>query len=501
MGDELLRIEHLHKSFGYTHANNDICLSIDTGEIRSLCGENGSGKSTLTSIISGMQAYDEGKMFLNGEEYRPGTPLEANSRKVSMVVQELGVITSLTGAMNIFLGMTDKFKKGGLVNIRAMEKEAGKIFEQWDLGEVPLNIPCAALTMEQRKIIELARALYIEPDLLILDEITQSLSQDTREIIYRIKDRFKKENRSIIINSHDLDEALSISDRITILRDGEVVDTVSSDKTSIDELKQKMVGRKIKEDNFRDDRKSHYQEELLLKIENLGLENRELKNISFELHKGEIVGICGLSDAGIHTLGRTIFGIHDVKRTGAVIDGRSGKKLNKPGDMLKCKGAYLSKNRDEEGLMMNASIKSNLCLPSVRQLSGSSGYIRNKDVDELANRIYTNFEVKAQSVEQPIGRLSGGNKQKINLGRWLSQSLDYVILDCPTRGVDIGVKAYIYDVINKKRADGMGVILITDELSEAISMADRIIIPRDGMKAGTLDRQDFSENKIIEVML
>ena len=192
MAEEILRIEHLHKSFGITHANNDICMTVRRGEIRSLSGENGSGKSTLTSIISGMQPFDEGAMFLRGESYRPDSPLAANKAKVAMVVQELGVITPLTGAMNIYLGKTERFRKAGIVHAKAMEKAALEIFKKWNLVEVPLHIPCAHLTMEQRKMVELAGALDTDPDLLILDEITQSLSQDTRQVIYRLKDRFKK---------------------------------------------------------------------------------------------------------------------------------------------------------------------------------------------------------------------------------------------------------------------------------------------------------------------
>lgn len=184
MADELLRIEHLHKSFGITHANNDISITVKCGEIRSLAGENGSGKSTLTSIISGMQPFDEGTIFLKGKEYKPSSPLEANTNKVAMVVQELGVITSMTGAMNIFMGKTEQFEWEAFINTKKMVQAARDIFKKWEISEVPLDIPCADLTMEQRKLIELARALYSDPDLLILDEMTQSLSQDTREVVY-----------------------------------------------------------------------------------------------------------------------------------------------------------------------------------------------------------------------------------------------------------------------------------------------------------------------------
>ena len=502
MTQELLKIEHLHKRFGITHANNDICMTLNRGEIRSLAGENGSGKSTLTSIISGMQPFDEGSMMLNGKEYRPQSPIEANACKVAMVVQELGVITTMTGAMNIFLGKTDQFRTAGFINTRKMVKEAQAIFDKWEIAKVPLDIPCAHLTMEQRKLIELARALYAEPDLLILDEITQSLSQDTRQVIYRLKDRFKKENRSMIIISHDLEETVEISDSVTVLRDGEVVTTLEKEQISADNLKQLMVGRKIEGDYYRVDNSADYKEEVLLEVKNLSLSNGSLSDITFELHKGEILGVCGLSDAGIHTLGSALFGIYEGRRSGSVRDCIAGQELKTPQDMMKCKGAYLSKNRDEEGLMLRDTIMNNMYIPSAKELSGPMGYTRKADIVRLAQKAYDDFDVKATGIRQPIGRLSGGNKQKINLGRWLTKDLNYAILDCPTRGVDIGVKAYIYDVLKKQKEKGIGCILITDELTEAIGMADRILIMKDGKTAGFIERgTDFNESTIIEVML
>ena len=502
--ETLLKIEHLHKTFGITHANNDVCIEIAKGEIRSLSGENGSGKSTLTSIIAGLQPYDdrpETKMLLDGEAYRPVSPIDANSRGVAMVVQELGVVTTLTGAMNIFLGKTDQFSRGGIVNTGKMNRAAAEIFDKWGLVKVPLNVPCSALTMEQRKMVELARALYTDPKLLILDEITQSLSVDTRKVIYELKDRFKREDRAMIIISHDLEETMDISDSITILRDGESVNTILAKDITIDDLKQMMVGRKMDNSYYRTDKDLFEEQERLLEVKDLTLANGDIRQISLTLHKGEVLGICGLSDAGIHQLGSAIFGIADSRRTGQVTDCATGRNLTKPDDMLACGGAYLSKNRDEEGLMMTATIRHNSTLPSLRNLKGKGSFVAEGDITDLAEKIYRDFDVKAKGIRQPIGRLSGGNKQKINLGRWLGQDLKYVILDCPTRGVDIGVKAYIYNMLKERKAAGVGIILITDELSEAIGMADRIAVLKNGELKKILERPDFSESRIIEVML
>lgn len=501
MSEILLQVNKLNKSFGITHANKDITLSLNQGEIRGLAGENGSGKSTLTSIISGMQPFDTGEMYIHGNAYRPKTPLEANELRVSMVVQELGVVTNLSGAMNLFLGKMDSFKTMGIVDTKKMVKAAQDIFKEWGLGEVPLEVPAARLTMEQRKLIELARALSIDPDLLVLDEITQSLSHDTRQIIYHLISKFKKRNKSMIIISHDLEETLEFCDSITVLRDGEVVDTVQTENITIDNLKQLMIGRKIEGDYYRTDTTVTYEEDVLLEVRDLSLKDGRLKDISFDLHKGEILAICGLSDAGIHTLGSAIFGI-ESDRSGTVKDVKSGDLLNKPLDIIRHKGAYLSKNRDEEGLMLLASIKDNLYISSASELAGALGYTSSKKVTEFTEKAFVDFEVKAVDMNQAVNKLSGGNKQKINLGRWLSKDLQYMILDCPTRGVDIGVKAYIYDVLKQQKAQGVGFIMISDELPEAMGMADRILILNSGKIAGELSRgEEFAESKIIEVMI
>lgn len=502
MADELLKIRNLNKSFGMTHANDDISLDLQKGEIRCLAGENGSGKSTLTSIISGIQPFDAGSMELNGKPYAPDSPIAANRNKVAMVVQELGVITDLTGAMNIFLGKTDQYRRYGFLHLKDMKRDSAEIFKKWNLPPVPLDVPCAHLNMEQRKMIELARALNNDPQLLILDEITQSLSHDTRSVIYNLVERFRSDKRSMIIISHDLDETIRISDSVTILRDGKVVKTAESADISVDDLKQMMVGRKIEGDYFRTDSSADYKDEVLLDVQNLSLDDHQISRISFQLHKGEILGVCGLSDAGIHPLGSAMFGISESKRTGTVTDVKTGKKLKTPKDMVSCGGAYLSKNRDEEGLMMEASIRNNMFLPSVTEISGKAKFISPGTIHKLAQKGYNDFDVKATGIGQTIGRLSGGNKQKVNLGRWLLKDLRYIILDCPTRGVDVGVKTYIYEVMKKKKAEGVGILMITDELTEAIGMADRIIILRNGAIAGEISRgTDFTENNIIEVMV
>ena len=500
MNETMLKVEKLCKNFGSTQANRDICITIHKGEVRGLAGENGSGKSTLASIICGIQPCTSGEMWKDGKPYEPASPLEAGSKyKVAMVVQELGVIPSLSGAANIFIGKTGQFAKCGVVNLKEMERAAREIMEKWGLGNIPLNVPAGTLSIEQRKMLELARALTNEPDLLILDEITQALSHDTKQVIYELKDRFRRENRSILIITHDLEETVSICDTITILRDGEVVDTVNACDIDVDQLKQKMIGRKVEGDYYRVDHAPNYAPEVVLEVRDLSSTDGRISGINFDLHKGEILGVCGLSDGGIHDLGETLFGVRH--KSGAVRHMRSGKQLKTPQDVIKTSGAYLSKNRDEEGLMLNASIHQNLYIPSARRLAGFLGFLSNQKIRKFSRDTFDAFDVKAPGLNQVVGRLSGGNKQKVNLGRWLNQDLEYIILDCPTRGVDVGVKAYIYQVLRQSKENNIAIIMISDELTEAIGMADRILVMKDGEQEVILDRgPDFTESKIIEVM-
>ena len=495
-----IRVEGIVKRFGNTVANKNVTLSIMPGSVLGLAGENGSGKSTLASMICGMQKPDGGRMFKDGKEYVPENPIDANEKKVAMVVQELGIIGVLPPAVNMFLGKTDRFAKGGIIDFKALNKAAKEHFEKWNLPLIPFNIPTERLSIEHRKILELARALSCDPDFLVLDEISQALSQDNREVLYRFIKTFTGQGRSILMITHDLEEMMEVCDTISVLRDGEVIDTRSSAEFTIPQLQKEMIGREVSGDYYRDDMKEDYQDDLILKVTNLNF-HEDVKKVNFELHKGEILGVCGLSDAGIHEFGKVLFGM-EKGATGNIMDMTTGTELKSPQDLLNAGGAYLSKDRDADGLMLNASIASNLTMPNAKRLSGTAGYLSPSKVREMNEHARKFFEIKCESVNSIVGSLSGGNKQKVNLSRWLVQDLKFIILDCPTRGVDIGVKAYIYGVLKEAKKNGMGIIMITDELTEAMGMADRILVMREHEQAGLLSREtDFTTEKLGEVML
>ena len=496
MSEAILRTEKLNKSFGVTHANKDIDFQLYPGEIRGLIGENGSGKSTLMSQICGIIKPSSGQMFKGGEVYAPDNPVEATQMGVSMVVQELGVLGQLPGAVNMFVGRLEQFTKAGILRMDAIHQAAEAVLEKWGLGSVPLDIMADNLSFEQRKLIELAKALSTDPEILVLDEISQTLSHDKRQILYRIIREFTKDGRSIIMISHDLEETVELCDSITVLRDGEIVTTVQKKDFNLDELKRLMIGREVDSQYYCFDPVETYQEEVVLRADHVTVPG-QLEDVSFELHRGEILGVCGLSDAG-----KALFGKVKLSRGEITVHTDGVKKVTKPAHITRNKGAYLSKDRDSEGLMLSAKISKNIQIPSAGDMASFLWWISPRKAKKLADDAVDAFEIKCSSPSAAVNSLSGGNKQKVNLSRWMIKDLEFLILDCPTRGVDIGVKSYIYNLLYESKKKGLGILLISDELPEVMGMSDRLLIMKQGKLARTLRRSEgFTEDAIVEVMI
>jgi len=498
--DTILEIKGLNKFFGPTHANRDIDFSVKKGEIKGLIGENGSGKSTLISQIAGLFSPDSGSMYFNGNPYNPKNPLDANGSGISMVMQELGVVGNLPAGVNVFLGRTSQFTKNGIISLKALNKAAAEQFEKWNLPKVPLNKLTDGMMVETRKIVELARALSVDPQLLLLDEITQSLSMNNRTMLYELLNRLKSMGRSVIVITHDVEELIRITDTITVLRDGQVVGDVVSAETTPEVVKKMMVGREISGEYYRADMKPDYKDNVVLSVRNLTVPG-EIDDVSFDVHEGEILGFCGLSDSGIHTVGKAVYGL-SKPTCGTVHLTAKGIRIKKATEALKNNMAYVPKDRDNEALMIHASIYDNINLPSLTELQGGAGFLAPKKLKKLAADMTRKLSVKCTDIYQNMDALSGGNKQKVNLGRWLAKDLKLLILDCPTRGVDVGVKAYIYALMKETKKKGIATILISDELTEVLGMADRLIV----MKGGRITRQirrdeDFTEQSVIGVMI
>ena len=493
----LFRAEGICKSFGQVRALVDFNIDIAPGEIRGLVGENGSGKSTFSSIAAGMQKCDSGSMWLCGEPYHPGNTVDAMDRGVSMVVQEQGTISKISIAANIFFGKEHLFVRGGVLNVRRMNAEARRALE--DIGVTGMD-PAQlidALSFEDRKLVELARALYSKPKLWIVDETTTALSISGRDILYRLMNRMREEGNAVLFISHDIDEIMRMCDSLTILRDGVLTANLKKEEFSTDTIRQLMIGRELSGHYYREDKGEKLSDEVVLEMQNVTA--GDLHDVTMRLHRGEILGIGGLSDCGIHTLGKALYGLlppvrGEVRKNGT-------QRVKSPSWAVRNGMAYVSKNRDTESMMLVCSVKDNICLPSLHDLA-ALGPISPKKQKKHAAQWAKKMEVKANSVETFCNTLSGGNKQKVVLAKWLGKGAEILILDCPTRGIDVGTKAAIYQLIEELKAEGRSIVLISEELPELIGMSDRILLLKDGGISGEFFRRDgLTEAKLIEKMI
>lgn len=498
MGEEILKAENVDKSFGVTHAVNNITLSFSKGEIHGLIGENGSGKSTFTSMLTGICPIGSGKFILEGKELKVKNQVEANRNGVSIIVQEMGTLAGLTVTENIFLGNEDKFTKFGIKNTTAMNREAQALLNKYGFNHIDATMMIDNYDFETRKLVEIVKATYFDPKVVVIDETTTSLSQDGRTNLYKQMNRIRDKGNTVIFISHDLAEVIEHTDVISVLRDGNLIDTVNSSDVNEDELKQLMVGRILDGRYYRTDYGELVSDEVVLSVKNVTVP-KQLENISFNLHKGEILGIGGLSECGMHEVGKAVFGA-SYNRTGDVtLEDRT--HINSITDAIKHSIAYASKDRDNESLVVNDSICDNICLPSMDDLKVKH-ILLNKNLSQFANKYAKIVSVKMVDVNQFVSNLSGGNKQKVVLARWIGKDSDIIVLDSPTRGIDVKVKSDIYTLMSEMKKQGKSIILISEEILELLGMSDRILVMRNGTINGEFMRNPaLTEEHLITKMI
>ncbi|MCR5099336.1 MAG: sugar ABC transporter ATP-binding protein [Lachnospiraceae bacterium] len=499
MSEIRLEIKDLCKTFGITRAVQNVSFNINKGEVHALIGENGSGKSTLTNMLTGIYSIDSGHFIMDGKEVHPKNQVEANNEGISIIVQELGTLSGLTVAENIFLGHEDMFVKAGIKNTNAMNRRANELLKEYGFDRIKASAYIDDYNFEDRKLVEIVKATYFKPKIVVIDETTTALSQEGREELYKQMDRIRSEGDTIIFISHDLPEVLEKSDTITILRDGVYIDTVKSSEVTVDDLKRLMVGREVTGNYYRADYGEEVSDEVVLTAKGLTVPG-QIKDVSFTLHKGEILGFGGLSESGMHEVGKAVFGA-SYDRQGEVTLA-DGTHINDIPTAIKKSIAYTSKDRDNESVVMNQSIGENICLPSLDSLKGGAGLLSGKKMKDFAGKFASEMSVKMVNTDQFVSDLSGGNKQKVVLARWIGKDSDIVVLDSPTRGIDIKVKQDIYQLMDRMRKSGKSIIMISEELMELIGMCDRIIIMKDGEINGELMRSpDMDENTLIEKMV
>lgn len=499
MSIPIFEVRNMDKSFGVVKALKDVSLIINPGEIRGLIGENGSGKSTVSSIIAGIQNADSGEMFYLGKPYTRTNTVDAQRQGISMIVQEIGTIGSISVAQNVFLGRERDFKKGPFISPKYMEKKAQELLDSLNLSHINASSVTESQTLEDRKLIEMARALQDDTNLLIVDETTTALSQGGRERLYKIMNELASKDKAVLFISHDLDELMEICNTLTVLRDGVIIGNLVKEEFESQRIKQMMVGREVANNYYRTDFEEYSAGEVVLKADFVSAEHM-LENFSLELRKGEILGIGGLSSSGMHELGRILFGAEKAI-TGEVSVYPSGNKITDIKTAIVNKIGYVSKNRDEEALVLKDTIGHNLTSSALHQLS-KWGVIPLGAEKKFAKAQIDSLEIKCYDETQEVSTLSGGNKQKVSFGKWVGNDSEIIIFDCPTRGVDVGVKATMYNLLYELRNQGKSIVLISEELTEVIGMSDRILILKDGQLSKEFYRsKDLTEHEIIEYLI
>ena len=486
----LLSLQNIVKSYSGVTVLHDVSLDIKKGEVHSLVGANGAGKSTLIKTISGAISPNSGKIVFQGQAYDSMTPQLSSSLGIEIIYQEFNLVPSLSVAENIFLGTQSHSSK--LVNFKQMEMKADEILKTFGLDIKPTDL-VKDLSVAYKQIVEIAKALACDLKLLVLDEPTAPLTNTEVEVLYRIVRELKKQGVSIIYISHRLEEVFELSDRITVLRDGHKIITLDADKTNRKELISYMISAELGDEY--PERKGTWQDEVLLEVKNLCGEGFE--NINFTVHKGEILGISGLVGAKRTEIVRTIFGADHYKSGEVIYEGKP-VSIKTPNDAIALGITMVPEDRKSQGVVLRLSIGWNLTLANLKRLSKGLVFDEKRE-KQLVDQYKDALRIKMNSIDQPVSALSGGNQQKVVISKWLASNPKLIIFDEPTRGIDVGAKKEIYNLINDLADQGMGVILISSELDEMIGLSDRMVVLSEGKITGFLEKEEFSKQHILDL--
>ena len=490
MGNVLVQMKNISKSFSGTKVLKGVNLELGHGEILALLGENGAGKSTLMKILSGIYSKDSGEIYLDGELCHFQNPKEAQNKGVAIIHQEMNLCNDLSVSENIFLGR--EVMEGLSLNHKKMDEEAQKILD--DLGISMKSTELAGdLKVSEQQMVEIAKALSQDAKVLIMDEPTSALSRKEIEDLFRVIRKLRDEGRGIIYISHRLDELRAIVDKVSILRDGENVISGDLKDFSIDDIIRHMVGREI-QDKFPRIHSEKGKE--ILRVERLNA-GPKVRDISFSLYEGEILGIAGLMGAGRTEMTRALFGV-DEKTSGKIYLFGEEVKANSPKDSIELGMALIPEDRRKDGLCTDLSIRENISLPNLDSMKNSLGVL-SKDLElKISEDTIKSLNVKAKDREMISKNLSGGNQQKVVLGKWLVRNPKVILFDEPTRGIDIGAKVEIYQIMNELKKKGVGVLFISSEMEEVLGMSDRILIFCDGRITGELSREEANQENILK---
>lgn len=490
--ETILKLEKISKSFFGVYALKDVSVDINKGEVLSIIGENGAGKSTLMNIIGGVYRPDAGKMILRGMPFAPDHPSQSGIAGIGFIHQELNLFNNLSILENLLFGSSSAEKKKWVYNMREQRRLTSNALKTVGLDLSP-DMQVEKLSPGERQLVEIAKELSREPELLIFDEPTTSLTNRETRILFELIDKLRKQGKAIVYISHILEDVLRISDRVLILRDGQITNQGPIAEFSIDRMIVSMIGRDITQ--MYPDNPPQPDNDIVLQLDGVSKPGIA-KDISFTVHKNEILGIYGLMGSGRTELARIIFGLdpHDegtIRYKGKLLFGQD------PISSINNGCAYVTENRREEGLIMEFPLFDNIGLAALRFFSGKSGFIKS----DISGPIYQRIEemrIKAGDVRRhAVKRLSGGNQQKVVIAKWLMKKQTMLIIDEPTRGIDVGAKAEIYRILNGLAADGAAILVISSELEELIGICSRILVMSRGEVVGQFDRENFDREQIV----
>ncbi|MDS9995905.1 sugar ABC transporter ATP-binding protein [Bacillus atrophaeus] len=479
----------IHKAFGKNQVLSGVSFNLKPGEVHALMGENGAGKSTLMNLLTGLHGLDKGSIRINGKETYFSNPKEAEQNGIAFIHQELNIWPEMTVLENLFIGkeMTSKL---GILNTKKMKALAKKQFEKLSVS-LSLDQEAGKCSVGQQQMIEIAKALMTKAEVIIMDEPTAALTEREINKLFEVIASLKKDGVSIVYISHRMEEIFSICDRITIMRDGKTVDTTNISETSFDEVVKKMVGRELTD---RYPQRRPELDDIVLEVRDASKKG-SFEHVSFHVRSGEIVGVSGLMGAGRTEIMRALFGI-DRLDSGEIW--LAGKKTNikNPNDAVKKGLGFITENRKDEGLLLDTSIRENIALPSLTSFS-PKGVIDQKREASFVELLINRLTIKTASPETHARNLSGGNQQKVVIAKWIGIGPKVLILDEPTRGVDVGAKREIYTLMNELTDRGVAIIMVSSELPEIIGMSDRIIVVHEGKISGEVASREATQERIM----
>ena len=481
----------IKKAFGANRVLEGVDFELLPGEIHALMGENGAGKSTLMNILTGLHKRDAGTIVIDGQETYYDSTKEAELAGVSFIHQEINAIGEMSVIDNLFLNR-EKRTKLGVLDYRAMEKEAQAVFEQLNI-KIDLYREMGELSVGQQQMIEIAKSLMTNAQVIIMDEPTAALTNREIRVLFDVMHKLKAQGVSIVYISHRMEEIFEMCDRITVMRDGISVSTRQIAETQMEQVVREMVGREI--GDFYPEKTSEIGE-VRFEVENLALDG-VFEDISFNVRSGEILGFSGLMGAGRTEIMRTIFGLLPKSRGTIRLEGKE-LTIKSPEEAIRQGIGFLTEDRKDEGMILDFSIRDNVLLPSVGEFS-KAGLLNDKLIDDFVELLVERLTVKTASVEAPASSLSGGNQQKVVLAKWLGIGPKVLILDEPTRGVDVGAKREIYLLINELAERGVAIIMISSDLPEVLSISDRIMVVREGRLMGEVAKEEATQERVMQL--